>query len=596
MDSRVDVIGGARNAAESGGVAVSVHEQLATLLWEDFQFQLEDNPEFASQSGFSEHDARLQDLSPHSFDARAEHNRVFLQRLQALDLSDASVTDADRLHARLWTAAASEETEAIEVGCHLMPVNGVGVGPVYENFLETMEWMRFETEEDFQTYLARLMAFPAQVQSYTDLLAYGAMRGVTASESMMRRVPGRLRELSEQDVPKLTDPIARCQASPELAEQLHQAVEHCWRAPLRKLLAFFLEFYPENVRAEPGCCAESLKDGRRMYEQCLRFHTTTTYSPAEIHKIGLREVARIEERFRTEVLGVVGFEGSFVEFSESMKKDPRFFWTSEADILGGYRAILAEIHEFLPRLFPRLPSTPLEVVTKTSGAAAFYLAGTPNGMRPGRFYVNVSRLEQRAKYEMTSLALHEGNPGHHFQMSLSLENEEIPHFLRYIEDRRYEFCPARRPLYAAFLEGWALYCEHLGEEMGLYKTPQDVFGRLSMEMMRAVRLVADTGIHDQGWSVERAAVYMEEKTGMSTAECQEECHRYAAWPGQACGYKMGEIAIKEIRARAEAALGARFDLRAFHGFLLGSGPMPLEVLASRADVWIQEHGGELPRF
>lgn len=229
---------------------------------------------------------------------------------------------------------------------------------------------------------------------------------------------------------------------------------------------------------------------------------------------------------------------------------------------------------------------PLEVVKRRSGPAAYYFAGTPDGKRPGRFQVNVTRLETRAKYEMPALALHEGIPGHHLQSAIALENQELPGFLRYIEDRRYEFCPARRPLYAAYLEGWALYCEALGEEMGVYTTPQQLFGRLSVEMLRAVRLVVDTGIHHFGWSIERAVEYLEEKSGMATSDCEAECHRYAAWPGQACAYKVGQLAIEEVRRRAEAALGDRFDVKAFHELVLGAGPVPLHILSQRADTWL----------
>lgn len=187
---------------------------------------------------------------------------------------------------------------------------------------------------------------------------------------------------------------------------------------------------------------------------------------------------------------------------------------------------------------------------------------------------------------MVALALHEGVPGHHLQGSLTIENPEVPSFLRFVEDRRYEFCPARRQLYAAYLEGWALYCEALGEEMGLYRDPMALFGRLSMEMMRAVRLVVDTGIHAQGWSVEKAIDYMMEKTGMHRHECEAECYRYEAWPGQACAYKIGEIAFHKIRAAAEAELGKRFDLRRFHTEVLAHGPLPLDTLSDLITAWV----------
>lgn len=220
----------------------------------------------------------------------------------------------------------------------------------------------------------------------------------------------------------------------------------------------------------------------------------------------------------------------------------------------------------------------------------YYLAGTPDGTRPGRFYVNVSNLNKRPKYEMTSLALHEAIPGHHHQCALALENDDLPNFLRFLEDRRYEFCPGRRQLYAAYLEGWALYCESLGEEMEMYKTPLELFGKLSMEMMRAVRLVVDSGIHHKGWDVEKAIVYMMENTGMHRHEVEAECYRYEAWPGQACAYKVGEVAIWKMRRGAEDILGNKFVLKEFHEVVLSAGPMPLDSLSQRVSRWIEEVG------
>jgi len=384
----------------------------------------------------------------------------------------------------------------------------------------------------------------------------------------------------------LKAPLEGKEVDAELKQQVEQGIENCFKGSLRGLLNFIEEFYSERVRDDPGC--KSLRNGVDVYAQCLRFHTTTAKTAQEIHDLGLQEVARIEARFQHEVLDILGFKGTFTEFAGSLKKDPTFFYTSEEELLAGYRALVEKITARLPEFFGKLPKMPLEVVSKTGGPAAYYFAGTPDGKRPGRFYVNVSRLHERAKYEMPALALHEGVPGHHLQGALALENEELPRFLRYIEDRRYEFCPSRRPLYTAYLEGWALYCERLGEEMGMYTSPQELFGRFSVEMMRAVRLVVDTGIHHFGWNVEKAAAYMEEKTGMAGSECSSECHRYAAWPGQACGYKIGQLAIEECRQRAEAALGSGFDLRAFHDLVLGAGPLPLDVLGQRVDAWIAE--------
>eukprot|EP00930_Biecheleria_cincta_P084084 TRINITY_DN73578_c0_g1_i1.p1 TRINITY_DN73578_c0_g1~~TRINITY_DN73578_c0_g1_i1.p1 ORF type:complete len:608 (+),score=99.11 TRINITY_DN73578_c0_g1_i1:39-1862(+) len=561
--------------------AVPLAQQLQSLLDEDFQFQLKDNPEFATQAGFHEHDSQLQDLSPKAWEARLSHNAHVLGRLGAMDTT--SLPGSLKLRAQLLRAALEDESRAIELGCHLTPINSIGIGGVHWNFLELTEWMLFQSDEDIKCFLDRLNAFPAQVQSYQDLLTYGAgTRRMSASRSMIRRVTEHLQELVASNVPQLRDCFGKG-ADPAWVDRVDKAIESSFKEPLRGLLRFFEDFYYERCRAEPACTA--LPQGQQVYAQCLRFHTSTTKTARDIHDMGVSEVARIEERFQRDVLDALKFKGSFTEFAGRIKKDQQYFYTSADELLSGYKLLVERIYKKLPEFFSHVPKMPLDVVPKQGGPAAYYFAGTPDGKRPGRFYVNTSRLSERAKYEMTALALHEGVPGHHLQGAIALENEDIPNFLRYIEDRRYEYCPARRPLYTAYLEGWALYCEALGEEMGMYDTPQDLFGRLSIEMMRAVRLVVDTGIHEFGWSVERAAEYMEQKTGMAASECSEECHRYAAWPGQACGYKVGQLAIEDMRRRAEAKLGAKFDVRAFHRVILDAGPMPLDILAQRVEEW-----------
>jgi len=283
------------------------------------------------------------------------------------------------------------------------------------------------------------------------------------------------------------------------------------------------------------------------------------------------------------------FSEKFAQFVNDARSNTDYYYTTEAQLLEGYRLKCQAIKNVLPKYFNVFPSSPLEIVRKDAptAPAAYYLAGTPDGSRPGRFYVNVSNINARPKYEMTSLALHEAIPGHHHQCALALENVAIPDFLRFLEDRRYEFCPARRQLYAAYLEGWALYCEALGEEMGLYTTPMELFGKLSMEMMRAVRLVVDSGLHYKGWSVKHAIEYMMEQTGMHRHEVEAECYRYEAWPGQACAYKIGEIAIWKMRHAAEEKLGSEgFNLKDFHDVVLNSGPLPLDALERMVEEWV----------
>lgn len=546
---------------------------------------LEDNPEFASQAGVHRYDHRLQDLSPGAFAARIAHNRGVLALLTALRTGPRE-PGSTSLKARLFEQSVRGELEALELGCHLYPINSIGYGGVHENFIEALDWLK---PGDDDAMVARLEAFPAQVESYKSLLRAGVAARKVASAAMVRNVPGTLAVL-ERELAEHTGSVAARVAAvnPNLAARAALA-RAGFGGAITGLRRFLEAEYIPHVRQSEGLAAAP--NGPVVYAACLRFHTTTTMTAAEVHAEGLAQVARIEARYRTDVMEPFGWTGPFADFVETICKDPTGgqYYGDRAGLITDYYKLLDCIAEVLPSYFEDIPADKLEIVEKDSptAPAAYYMQGTADGSRPGRFYVNVSNLEQRPKYEMCALTLHEAIPGHHMQGSLAIGNKSLPDFLRFIEDRRYEFCAARRQLYAAYLEGWALYCEALGEEMGIYKTPMDIFGRLSMEMMRAVRLVVDTGIHAQGWSVERAIKYMMEKTGMHLHECEAECYRYEAWPGQACAYKIGEVAMWAERRKAEAKLGARFSLPKFHSVVLRSGPVPLDTLGTIVDEYIE---------
>jgi uncharacterized protein (DUF885 family) len=369
---------------------------------------------------------------------------------------------------------------------------------------------------------------------------------------------------------------------PDFTAQLHSGSQLC-RAAFGRLREFMRAEYMPRARVDPACAA--LPSGAAGYAACLHFHTTTALTAEAIHALGLQEVAAIEARYLADICQPLGF-ADFPSFLAHAKSDPRFIAPSAEDLLEHYRATTHRIEAVLPQYFNEFPRSPLTIVSADKGPCAYYLAGTADGKRPGKFYVNCSNLPGKPMYEAMALALHEGVPGHHHQVSLALENETLPKVLRHIEDRRYEVCPCRRQLFSAYVEGWALYCEYLGEEMGLYETPYDLFGRLSMDMMRAVRLVVDTGLHALGWSIPAAVSYFREKTGMHEHESEKEVYRYASWPGQAVAYKIGQLEILRLRRKAETELGARFDLRAFHSLLLNSGALTLTLLDTMVDDFI----------
>lgn len=563
------------------------------LIRNDWRWQMRDNPEFASQSGVHEYDHLLQDLSPKAFAERIAHDESVLYQLDKIVTSNGSQDfDADlKLHVTLFKQSVEDELAAYRLGCHLYPVNSIGYGGVHNNFIEALDWLGGDEQTARRNFVCRLSAFQQQARQFKALLKLGMAEGKVASCGMLRKIPEQFRQLANLDEGPIKSRIDAIPPEQKALRESARAAAASFRESILELEKFFEKEYIPRARETPGCLG--LSAGSTVYRRCLRFHTTTSLTPEQVHSIGLQQVERIERRYETDVLRPLGRPaGSFKQFVEDVKKpDSGFYFKTEEQLLSAYKELVARIYKCLPRVFEVIPEDKLEIVRKDSptGPAAYYMAGTEDGSRPGRFFVNVSNVTARPSYLMTALALHEAIPGHHMQLCIQLSNKNIPEFLKHLEDRRYEYCPARRQMYAAYLEGWALYCEGLGEELGIYdKDPMKIFGRLSMEMMRAVRLVVDTGIHAMGWSLSKAIAYMEAKTGMHRYECEAECYRYEAWPGQACAYKVGEVAIRECRRKAEEELGEQFSLKEFHSVVLNSGPLPLDVLSTMVDEWVAD--------
>jgi prolyl oligopeptidase len=344
---------------------------------------------------------------------------------------------------------------------------------------------------------------------------------------------------------------------------------------LRKFREFVNATYLPGARETIGMSA--LPDGEAWYALDAHSSTTTDLTPKEIHEIGEREVARIEEEMAA-LRKALGFKGDKKAFGEFLRKDPQFYYTSGDELLAAYRDICKRIDPELPRFFGRLPRLTYGVKPVPDYAAdakptAYYEPGSAEAGRAGAFFANTMHLDQRPKWQMEVLALHEAVPGHHLQIALAQELDEKPELLR-------------ERSYTAFIEGWALYCEGLGKEMGCYSDPYSDYGRLNFEIWRAVRLVVDTGIHAFGWSRQQAIDYFREHTAMSDYNIKVEVDRYIVWPGQALAYKIGQLKISDLRKRAEVALGTRFDIRGFHDAVLGQGAVPLDVLEKQVDDWI----------
>jgi uncharacterized protein (DUF885 family) len=326
-----------------------------------------------------------------------------------------------------------------------------------------------------------------------------------------------------------------------------------------------------------------LPNGREAYAFLVQWHTTTDLTPEQVHEIGMAEVRRIRSAMEA-LIATTGFRGTFAEFNEFLRTDPRFFYGSPEELVDGYRVIAKKTDPSLTRLFGRLPRMqygvlPVPDFRASTSPAAYYVSGAPATGRPGYFYANTFKVGVRARWEMEALTLHEAVPGHHLQISLAQELADLPEFRRHTG-------------YTAFVEGWGLYAESLGDELGLYQDPYSKFGQLTYDMWRSIRLVVDTGMHALGWTRERAIQFFRENNGKSDQDIQVEVDRYIVWPGQALAYKIGQLKFRELRTAAEQRLGERFDVRAFHDAVLEHSALPLGELESRVVQWIESRAAK----
>ena len=376
----------------------------------------------------------------------------------------------------------------------------------------------------------------------------------------------------------------------KICSKAEEAITDKIKPSMQKIADFLKVSYIPKTR--PNIAITSIPNGQEFYKACLKFHTSTELNARQINDIGLEEVQRIECSMKNIISNELKKEKTDLkDFFRELRDDPRFFFKSSQELIDHFKHILNErINPKLESLFFSSPKLPLEIVEippeMGGGPAAYYIAGTADGSRPGKFFVNTKRFDSQPKYECISLALHEGNPGHHLQSSFSMVTQPpLPKFRQFMKDRSYFLAPSRFPINTAFVEGWALYCESLGNDMGLYDDPYDRIGHYSEEIFRACRLVVDTGMHALGWSREQAVDYMKEHSASSEDNINSEINRYITWPGQAVGYKIGEIKLKELRKEAEQRLGAIFDIKMFHEVVLRSAG-PIDVVSQEVKSYI----------
>jgi uncharacterized protein (DUF885 family) len=551
------------------------------LLDEVWEFDLSEDPLSATDIGDHRFDDKLPKISLEDEERRASAITQFLERLSRIDRN--ALASDGQVNYDIFKRRLQNQLRGYELKSHLMPITdryGFHV-----QFADLAENASLFTTEDCENYIARLRGFKAYSAGYIELMREGLRQGMTVPSEIMQHFAEPLEAQIVDDPEKslFYKPLAKLSNSIP-AEERRRLQDSAREAIIEGIVPGYRQFY-EFMRDEyvPGCrgsiAASALPNGREYYRHCAqRFTTLDDMTPEELHATGKAEVARIRGEM-DQIIESVGFEGDFAAFVEYLRTDPKFYAKSSDDLVSRASAILKRMDGELPTLFGRLPRTPYGIKEIPSfiapqATAAYYMPSPGDGRRAGFFYINTYDLSSRPLYMLDSLCLHEAVPGHHLQLALQKELDSLPNFRKYGS-------------ITAFVEGWALYAERLGLEASFYADPYSNFGRLSMEMWRACRLVVDTGIHYFGWSKNKAIDYMKSNSAMPMHDIRAEVNRYIGWPGQALAYKTGELKIRELRREAEEQLQDDFDLREFHDVVLGGGSVPLNVLETNVRNWIE---------
>ena len=543
----------------------------------EWDYQMEQNPTQASSLGDRRWNDRWRDDSLDAIRKRQEHAKETLARFIKIDR--AKLSAADQLNYDLFKKDLEQDIEEFKFQMYLLPINQRGGLQTAD---ELTERLRFENVKDYEDWIARLRAFPTSMEQGMALMREGAKAKIVWPKIVLDRVPAQIDKqiaANPEDSPfykpfKSFHRDISASDRDRLSASAREAITSAIIPSFKKLKDYFGEYLkaaPEQVGVW------QMPQGAELYAFLTRRFTTTNLTPEQIHEKGQSEVKRI----RTEMEGVmakVGFKGTLPEFFTKLRTDPQFFYKTPEELFAAYQAMSKRIDPNLVKVLKTLPRMPYGVTPIPDKIApdtttAYYSRPAADGSRAGQYYVNLYKPETRPKWEMMALSLHEAVPGHHLQIALAQELGEIPKF------RRYGF-------YTAFSEGWGLYSESLGEDMGLYDDPYAKFGQLTYEMWRAVRLVVDTGMHQMKWDRQRAINFFMENAPKSENDIVNEIDRYISMPGQALAYKIGELKIKELRERSKRELGEKFDLREFHDTVLLSGAVPLDILERNVDAWI----------
>lgn len=566
--------------AATGPAYGAAADDFAALLDEAWEWQLSSYPMFASQLGDKRYNDRWADMSLAAIDQRHADVREFLQRLYAIDRS--ALSDSDELNYELFRRELQNDVDAYAFNAHLMPFSHSGG---VQNLENNINYLTFSSVKDYDDWLVRLGRIDALIEQTIDLAERGRKTAILSPRVLMARIPDQIAaqlvdEAEESPFYDLFDNLPDSIVADEqerLRSVAQTTIDQTILPAYRKLSRYFSDTYLPASRDSIGL--SELPMGEEWYEFRARRFTTTQMTPDEIHRLGLDEVRRIRDAMQG-IIDELDFDGDFQEFLQFLRNDPQFYYDDPDELYEAYLATSKRIDPELVRLFGTLPRMPYGVKPIPDSIApdtttAYYTSPAADGSRAGIYWVNLYKPEVRPIYEIEVLTVHEAMPGHHLQLSLQQELGDLPDFRRYLG-------------LTAFVEGWGLYSESLGYDLGLYKDPYSEFGQLTYEMWRAVRLVVDTGMHYKGWTRQQAIDFFRDNAAKTELDIINEIDRYIGWPGQALAYKVGQLKMQSLRENAERALGEKFDIRAFHDALLGGGSLPLDILERRMDAWLIE--------
>jgi uncharacterized protein (DUF885 family) len=571
--------GPSSNGQSSAASLEARRAELNRLLAEQWEYTLRTEPELATEAGDYRYNDRLHDFSDKAIADDLEHTRQILAKFEAVDVT--GFPEQEKLNQVLMVRSLREDLEEARFKSWEMPATQFG--GIHLEYAGLAYDSPFRNVKDYDDYLSRLHQIPRVLDEATSHMRVGLRDHLMPPKYLLEKVSAQAQQIADASLEKssFTDPLQKFPDSVPAneRERLRTAIEKTVKDEVEPAYARFAKFvredYAPHGRIDPGVWA--LPDGDARYRFAVRHQTTTDFTADQIHDLGVKSVAQIEE----EMLKIAKAQGfsDLKSFNAHIMQDPELHAKSGQQLLDLYTKYRDQMYEKLPQLFGRLPKNklavvPMEEFRSASAPPADYSLGAGDGSRPGRINVNEYAPEKRLLLNVEAIGYHEGVPGHHLQFSIAQELTGLPPFRRYALD------------FNAFSEGWAFYSERLGKEVGFYQDPYSDYGRLQNEMWRAVRWVVDTGVHAQHWSRQQMIDYFHEHTAMDDQNIETEVDRYIAWPAQALSYKMGQSKILELRARAQHELGAKFDIRAFHDAVLDQGPLPLDVLETKINEWI----------